>query len=848
MQIFSYLCPKFCKNMKKLYTLLTVALFLLTFCSESIFATNTMPAPRRLSAKEHLYIIDLPEGGWAAYTTDPRARHTVLAYTTEGRFCYDSLPEPMQLWLQDYELQLSDTTGTAAMVAARRVAPSASSMAARVIEEVTATNAAAISPLTKSQWIQSSPYNQLCPTLHDSLCIVGCVATAWSQLSYFHKYPASANFNYLYIWAKGATTLSGTVNSTYNYTYMSNSVTTSSPASAKTAVATLCRDWGYAAQMDYGPKSSGAVPITACTAAIDKFGFDKTMLTHYHNYYDDDDWDAILLAELQAGRPMLYSGWTTAGGGHSFICDGYNGNGLFHFNYGWGGSGYYCATTAMQSGYNRSQQVQTDIRPAHGNAYNGMVACSTGDLTGTVSTSTSSKNKVTFYFADSVRIALHHATAFYYTICCENCSTGVKTYGDVVTSNRAAVGDRYLNYKPGAASVVMPAGTTLAAGTYRCYPVYRTSTSAAWQKMYFRKKHISNLKLTVAADGTRTLGGIMPSSLTFSTSSIKLTCGDTLTTCATLLPKIYTPSTTTVKYTSSNTTVATVGTYTGKVTAKTAGTATITATTTDGSNLTATYTLTVQKPAINSTFTVGNFTYKILSFTDDTHGEVHLNGAKCAATLSIPASVTYGGITYSVISIQDCLLCNCGTTVTSLTIPASITKIGQYAFYNSTALKYLYYYAESVADFATGNMIFAKSGATNGMQVTIGSKVSRLPANFFYPSASSSSYLPVVNKLLLSAKTPPEVGTNALHDLLDTVPVRYECPESYYLYQQTSAWAPYTNASYRLDKCSDLPPIPTGIEEQTPNDPSAGRQPAARKILRDGHLYILVGDREYSVL
>lgn len=842
MQIFSYLCPKFCKNMRKLYTLLTATLFLLTFCSESIFATNATPAPRRLSAKEHLYIIDLPEGGWAAYTTDPRARHTVLAYTTEGRFCYDSLPEPMQLWLQDYELQLSDTTGTAAMAAARRVAPSAESMAARVIEEVTATNAAAISPLTKSQWIQSAPYNQLCPSLHDTICLVGCVATAWSQLSYFHKYPASANFNYLYIWAKGATTLSGTVNSTYNYAIMDKSVGTGAEAATKTAVATLCRDWGYAAQMNYGPKSSGAVPGTACTAAIDKFGFDQTMLTHFHNYYDDDDWDAILLTELQAGRPILYSGWTTAGGGHSFICDGYDGSGKFHFNYGWGGSGYYCVTTAMQSGYNRSQQIQTNIRPAHGNAYNGMVACSTGDLTGTVSTSTLSKNKVTFYFADSVRIALHHATAFYYTICCENCSTGVKTYGDVVTSTRAAVGDRYLNFAPGKANVSMPAGTTLAAGTYRCYPVYRTSTSAAWQKMYFRKKHISNLKLTVAADGTRTLGGVMPTKLQFSKTSITLTIGDTLTTHPTIFPVTFKPTSTTVKYTSSNTSVATVGTYTGKVTAKTAGTTTITATTTDGSNVSATYTLTVNMPPVGSTFEVGNFTYQVLRFIDGTHGEVQVKSAKCAATLTIPATVTYG-ITYSVVSISDGLLLTCGGTVTSLTIPASITKIGQYAFYNTTALKYLYYYAESAADFGTNNMIFAKSGATDGMQVTIGSKVSRLPANLFNPSGNISNR-PVINKLLLSAKYPPEVGTNALNFVSDTTPVRYECPESFYQYQQSSAWAPYTNASYRLEKCSDMPPVPvTDIEEQ-----QTDRQPAARKILRDGHLYILVGDREYSIL
>ena len=42
--------------------------------------------------------------------------------------------------------------------------------------------------------------------------------------------------------------------------------------------------------------------------------------------------------EVAAGRPVLYTG-NTESGGHAFVCDGYDESGLFHINWGWGGSG-----------------------------------------------------------------------------------------------------------------------------------------------------------------------------------------------------------------------------------------------------------------------------------------------------------------------------------------------------------------------------------------------------------------------------------------------------------------------------------------------------------------------------
>ncbi|MBO7266692.1 MAG: leucine-rich repeat domain-containing protein, partial [Bacteroidaceae bacterium] len=49
-----------------------------------------------------------------------------------------------------------------------------------------------------------------------------------------------------------------------------------------------------------------------------------------------------------------------------------------------------------------------------------------------------------------------------------------------------------------------------------------------------------------------------------------------------------------------------------------------------------------------------------------------------SGSITIPATVTYGGVTYSVTSIGDDAFCNCN--LTAITIPESVTSIGDDAF------------------------------------------------------------------------------------------------------------------------------------------------------------------------
>ena len=82
-------------------------------------------------------------------------------------------------------------------------------------------------------------------------------------------------------------------------------------------------------------------------------------------------------------RPVLYAG-TSSGGAHAFVCDGYDGNGLFHINWGWGGmcNGYFklsvlnpndnsgMGASSSKDGYSMNQDVLIGIQPPSKHADN----------------------------------------------------------------------------------------------------------------------------------------------------------------------------------------------------------------------------------------------------------------------------------------------------------------------------------------------------------------------------------------------------------------------------------------------------------------------------------------------
>ena len=93
--------------------------------------------------------------------------------------------------------------------------------------------------------------------------------------------------------------------------------------------------------------------------------------------------------------------------------------------------------------------------------------------------------------------------------------------------------------------------------------------------------------------------------------------------------------------------------------------------------------------------------------------------------------------------------------LTSITIPDSITYIGNYAFYRCSALTEINFNAVAMEDLGDNNYVFYDAGNSgDGITFNIGANVTRIPAYLFYPySASNTKWLPNIESVFLAEGT-----------------------------------------------------------------------------------------------
>ena len=199
----------------------------------------------------------------------------------------------------------------------------------------------AVQPLLKSKWGQDYPYSKL------TQYVTGCVATAVAQVMYYHKWPAQGKGQESY-----KVTFDNTVRSAdftkshYDWDnmlpdYNRRNVTTKQ----EDAVALLMNDVGIATNMQYTDRASGTQSYMAERALRNYFDYDASMVTR--SYEGVDNFIEIVKNELRNGFPLYISGDSKTGGGHAWVCDGFDEEDKFHMNFGWNGqaNGYYSLAT-----------------------------------------------------------------------------------------------------------------------------------------------------------------------------------------------------------------------------------------------------------------------------------------------------------------------------------------------------------------------------------------------------------------------------------------------------------------------------------------------------------------------
>ena len=240
---------------------------------------------------------------------------------------------------------------------------------------------AAVAPLLDGiKWDQREPYNNMCPLYEGTnRSVTGCVATAMAQVMMYYQYPKKLkstieSYNTQTYGIQIPEISSG---ATYDWDNMLPDYSKSDYNSAQAdAVAKLMYHCGAAVKMDYGPLS-GANVTPAILATY--FGYDADLMQDLtRTVFTLQQWMTLIDNELKAKRPILYSG-QASDEGHEFVCDGSDGKGLYHINWGWGGyqDGYFDLTILQPQkggagsgsavdGYNRNCSMIIGIAPDNG--------------------------------------------------------------------------------------------------------------------------------------------------------------------------------------------------------------------------------------------------------------------------------------------------------------------------------------------------------------------------------------------------------------------------------------------------------------------------------------------------
>ena len=287
----------------------------------------------------------------------------IIGYSHEGRFDPDDVPIQMEEYLQDFVARIQ--YGIENQIIADEITSRQWELVKATGKLNSGRSSKAVEPLITTKWHQGCLYNSLCPEMNGPCghAEVGCVAVAMGQIMNYWEFPEIGSGTHSYYTAFG-TLAADFGNTNYHYEMMPDILSEVSGAEEIDAVATLLYHCGVSVNMSYTETGSGAHSSDVPIALKVFFKYSDEMYRENMNN-DPEGWLDKVKACLDNERPLLYSGFGSSG--HAFVCDGYDGNELLHFNWGWGGNGdgYFALghLNPLGHNYNNSNSAIFDITP-----------------------------------------------------------------------------------------------------------------------------------------------------------------------------------------------------------------------------------------------------------------------------------------------------------------------------------------------------------------------------------------------------------------------------------------------------------------------------------------------------
>lgn len=291
----------------------------------------------------NLYIFN-GENGFVIVAADDRVK-PILGYSLTDRFVTENMPENLRFWFQGYNDEIQYAIDNQIRT---------SEETAYEWDELkkgkpnVAKTTVVVEPLIQTHWDQSPGYNDMCPydDYEGERAVTGCVATAMAQIMKYWEYPSNGSGWHGYIPETHPEYGEQYVNfgaSMYDWNSMPLN-------SSNYEVAKLMYHCGVSVNMDYDIANnggSGAYSVDIPYSLNKYFGYQNAIVREKSSY-TDYNWIQMLKNELDANIPIQYNG-EGDNGAHAFICDGYDNQNYFHFNWGWSGANdaYYALTNLV---------------------------------------------------------------------------------------------------------------------------------------------------------------------------------------------------------------------------------------------------------------------------------------------------------------------------------------------------------------------------------------------------------------------------------------------------------------------------------------------------------------------
>lgn len=267
----------------------------------------------------------------------------IIGYSSYGRFEADDLPENMKYWLNELQKEI-EYVSELNIDQNDEIKAKWDSYLSGELNSLRLSRPAL--PLLQTKWGQTGVYSLLCPLFETDggyyRTATGCVATAMAQIMKHYEWPNEGVGQSIPYTTPSLNLMVPSVDFSVEYKWelMSDTYPNIGAKDPENAMSTLMYHCAVSVGTDFRTifeGGSGAENLSPAKAWTTFFDYDRSIQSKYRTYYTNSRWDAMLMYEIDAGRPVYYSGTDDDGLGHAFICDGYDGSGLFHFNWGWGG-------------------------------------------------------------------------------------------------------------------------------------------------------------------------------------------------------------------------------------------------------------------------------------------------------------------------------------------------------------------------------------------------------------------------------------------------------------------------------------------------------------------------------